>query len=135
MFGVSFGDLKAGLRRLVKRLQGYAVDPLLISMPNVYAQTGIEICAEAGHPINIHHEPYERERENMPRTASKDKVGTVGVESIADMNAWQGNLEQIGFRVQSFQYDVEGAIVSATCTKNERDQVITPELYAVLTDN
>jgi hypothetical protein len=91
-----------------------------------------ELIPDDGEP-ELDHQSNDEEHDNMARTAGKEKVFTVQVATHSKMGEWALALSQSGFTTDSFQYNADGEIVSATCTKNGRQQVITPELFDAVT--
>lgn len=76
--------------------------------------------------------PESEKGEEMPRPANKERVNTVSIEAVREMDDWGQTLETSGFDIKSFQYNSAGLVLSATCEKNGRDQVITPEIKDIL---
>ena len=122
MFGISISSFLDGLKLLGKA----GIELGEFSLPNAFDQ-GIDECAEPST-----HQPINKREDLMGRATNADRVFTIPVSTITNATIWSERLKEKGFVAQSFQYNGEGAIVSATCDKDGKAQTITPEIYGVI---
>ncbi|MGI9490969.1 MAG: hypothetical protein ACR2QF_00935 [Geminicoccaceae bacterium] len=103
----------------IDTIEWFSIEEFLV--PNVFSE--ISCLCDEKKEVNI-----------VARTPGKARTFSVPANALSAINSWKTDLEQKGFDVNSVEYNGEGEIVSATCSKNDREQVITPEIKEQLRD-
>ena len=103
------------------------------SLPNEYRNLVVQ--DELEHTPDGSEEPLQPKGPTMTgRPTNATKTASVPAATVDDMVRWKSIVEAKGFEVLSYQYMADGVIVSATCEKNERQQIITPEILGMMQD-
>ena len=71
----------------------------------------------------------QKEEQRMPKIASKDRVTSVDVNMVAVAHDMATKLNANGFQPLTAEFTGDGQVASITCTKSEKTQVVTTEIF------